>query len=154
VAKLVLIADGTYNPAVNRIGDKVSIHDDDVALTGSGYATFKIVEVKGFSAEEVSTLLEERMPEQAMADEIPEDGVAGKLTLSKPVEKEVWKGSDGKWRLVEIRPKYPENCTLLDDGKLVDENVALIDKVYELENISFNVATHPDNQVEAVDLNK
>ena len=32
-----------------NLGDIVAIHEDDVQLTGSGYATFKIIKIKGYS---------------------------------------------------------------------------------------------------------
>jgi len=56
MAQLVLIDTGTLRTkdgkAINAIGDLVSIHEDDVDLTGPGYAGFKVVKVPG-TAEEV-----------------------------------------------------------------------------------------------------
>ena len=51
MAQLVLIDTGTLRykdgKAINAIGDLVSIHEDDVDLTGPGYAGFKVVKVPG-----------------------------------------------------------------------------------------------------------
>ena len=45
------------------IGDIISIHDDDVALTGAGYLQFGIRKVKG-TAKEVQDLLYGLMPDR------------------------------------------------------------------------------------------
>ena len=45
------------------IGDIISVHDDDVELTGAGYLQFGIRKVKG-TAKEVQTLLYGLMPER------------------------------------------------------------------------------------------
>ena len=59
MAQIVKIAEGTYLPDVNEIGDIVSIHDDDVNLSGPGYALFDIDVVEGMTAAEVIETLGE-----------------------------------------------------------------------------------------------
>jgi len=91
MAQLVLIDTGTIRlkdgVAINAIGDLVSIHDDDVALTGPGYVNFKIVKVPG-TAEEVRQRLDANLPEvkQAYKTNAP----AGKFGFDRPEEIEVW----------------------------------------------------------------
>ena len=58
MAKLVLIAEGTQK-GLNTIGDLVSIHDDNVELSGAGYANFRVVNLPGITAETVETLISE-----------------------------------------------------------------------------------------------
>ena len=42
----------------NNLGDIVAIHDDNVQLTGSGYATFKIIRIKGYSKAKFESFME------------------------------------------------------------------------------------------------
>jgi len=55
MAQLVLIDTGTFKKDINEIDDIVSIHDDDVKLTGSGYTNFKIVKVADLNAVAIGT---------------------------------------------------------------------------------------------------
>ena len=62
MAQLVLISAGTYRENLNEIGDIVSIHDDDVLLSGPGYDSFEVLQITGLQAEEIRAelaLLEE-----------------------------------------------------------------------------------------------
>ncbi len=112
MAQLVLIDTGTIRRvdgiAINAIGDLVSIHDDDVALTGPGYVNFKIVKVPG-TAEEVRQRLDANLPEvkQAYKTNAP----AGEFGFDRPEEIEVW-NDGGTWRRIEKRPKYQINVTV------------------------------------------
>lgn len=63
MAQIVCIADGTYREGLNEIGDIVSIHEDDVNLSGKAYSTFKVLTVTDLEAEEIKLTL----------SEIPED---------------------------------------------------------------------------------
>jgi hypothetical protein len=47
MAKVVIIDTGTYRKDINNIGDIVSIHDDNVDLSGPGYDNFKIIDIPG-----------------------------------------------------------------------------------------------------------
>lgn len=53
MAKIVCIDTGIFKSDINNIGDVVSIHDDDVDLSGGAYDTFKIIIIKGITAAEI-----------------------------------------------------------------------------------------------------
>ena len=85
------------------IGDIISIHDDDVELTGAGYTQFGIRKVKG-TAKEIQSLLSELMPEQ------------------KTVK--MWQDPDTlDWLEIKDEPKYMFSLTdvetELDDAKFL-----------------------------------
>lgn len=62
MAKMVVIAAGTYRAGVNEIGGVIAIHDDDVEL-GDSYKTTEVIYVKGLTAAEVKATLEELEPD-------------------------------------------------------------------------------------------
>lgn len=62
MAKIVLIAAGTYRPSIHNIGDVGSIHDDDVEL-GKAYDTFTVLKVLGIRAAEVKSIFEAKIPD-------------------------------------------------------------------------------------------
>ena len=99
MAQLVLIDTGTLKKDINEIDDIVAIHDDDVALTGSGYINFRIVKVEGKTAAEVKASF--KLPDQNRAVMVPS---AGKWCFME--EKEVWKNSAGNWCDLITSPKY------------------------------------------------
>ena len=63
MAQIVCIAKGTYREGINELGDIVSIHNDDVDLSGNAYSTFEVLQITDLEAEEI----------QATLQEIPED---------------------------------------------------------------------------------
>ena len=84
------------------VGDIISIHDDDVELTGAGYLQFGIRKVKG-TAKEVQDLLSGLMPEQK--------------------EVKMWQNSDTlEWLEIKEEPKYMFSVadveTELDDANV------------------------------------
>jgi len=155
MAQLVLIDTGTIRlkdgVAINAIGDLVSIHDDDVALTGPGYVNFKIVKVPG-TAEEVRQRLDANLPEvkQAYKTNAP----AGEFGFDRPEEIEVW-NDNGVWRKIEKRPKYQINVAVDKEleGQLVDEVLTAESKVALLAaKATPNVTTKTENLVEIKEL--
>ena len=100
MGQIVLIADGTLNAAVNAIDDIVAIHDDDVALTGTGYAAYKVIKVEGKTCAEIRSILNPKTPEQKRAVKV----TSGKWCFME--EKEVWKNDKGAWCDLIARPKY------------------------------------------------
>ena len=157
MAQLVLIDTGTLRikdgVAINAIGDLVSIHDDDVALTGPGYVNFKIVKVPG-TAEEVRQRLDANLPEtkQAFKSSTP----AGEFGFERPEEIEVW-NDNGTWRKIETRPKYQINVAVDKelDGQLKDEVLTAESKVSLLAAKAVaNVTIKTENQVEIKELSK
>jgi len=157
MAQLVLINTGTIRyvdgVAINAIGDLVSIHDDDVALTGPGYVNFKIVKVPG-TAEEVRRRLDANLPEvkQAYKTNAP----AGKFGFDRPEEIEVW-NDNGVWRKIEKRPKYQINVAVDKEleGQLVDEVLTAESKISLLAAKAVpNVITKTENMVEIKELAK
>ncbi|OPZ42656.1 MAG: hypothetical protein BWY95_02327 [Bacteroidetes bacterium ADurb.BinA104] len=155
MAQLVLIDTGTIRlkdgVAINAIGDLVSIHDDDVALTGPGYVNFKIVKVPG-TAEEVRRRLDANLPEvkQAYKTNAP----AGEFGFDRPEEIEVW-NDNGVWRKIEKRPKYQINVAVDKEleSQLVDEVLTAESKVALLAaKATPNVTTKTENLVEIKEL--
>jgi len=157
MAQLVLIDTGTLRVkdgvAINAIGDLVSIHDDNVALTGPGYADFKIVKVPG-TAEEVRQRLDATLPEVKQAYKT--SATAGKWSFERPEESEMW-NDNGIWRKIEVRPKYQINVTVDKEleGQLVDEVLTAESKVSLLAAKTVaNITTKTENLVEITELAK
>lgn len=157
MAQLVLIDTGTLRyvdgVAINAIGDLVSIHDDNVSLTGPGYDGFKIIKVPG-TAEEVRQRLDANLPEtkQAFKSSTP----AGEFGFERPEEIEVW-NDNGVWRKIEVRPKYQINVTVDKEleGQLEDEVLTAESKVALLATKATpNITTKTENQVEIPKLSK
>jgi hypothetical protein len=101
------------------IGDVVEIQDDNVELSGPGYANHKIIQVKGMTAKEVRDKLQSLQPEQT--EVYKTKTAADKWGFGRPEEKQVWK--DGEtWRDLAIRPKYQTNLAALGDTDIADLN--------------------------------
>jgi hypothetical protein len=142
-----MIDTGTVREGLAAIGDVVSIHDDDVELTGKGYENFTVVKVPG-TAKEVTDRLQADAPEQKVAYK----AMSAKDTFSfqRPEEATVW-DDHGIWRKVENRPKYQLN--LVNDVELSNQ---LADEVLSKESktsllaakIVYNVATKEENLTE------
>jgi len=147
MAQIVLIAEGTVRKGLAEIGDIVSVHDDDVELTGKGYEGFTIVKVPG-TAKEILDRFQVDAPEQKVAYK----AMSAKDTFSfaKPEEATVW-DDKGIWRKVENRPKYALN--LVADVELSNQ---LADEVLTKESktsllaakIVYNVAAKEENLTE------
>lgn len=157
MAQLVLIDTGTLRVkdgvAINAIGDLVSIHDDNVALTGPGYDGFKVVKVPG-TAEEVRQRLDANLPETKMA--FKTSTPAGEFGFERPEEIEVW-NDNGTWRKIEVRPKYQINVTVDKElkGQLKDKVLTAESKVSLLAAKAVpNVTNNKDNLVEIAELSK
>lgn len=157
MAQLVLIDTGTLRVkdgvAINAVGDLVSIHDDNVALTGPGYANFKVVKVPG-TAEEVRQRLDAKLPEIKKA--FKSSAPAGEWSFERPEESEMW-NDNGTWRKVEVRPKYQINVTVDKEleGQLVDEVLTAESKVSLLAAKTVaNITTKTENLVEITELVK
>ena len=157
MAQLVLIDTGTLRikdrVAINAIGDLVSVHDDDVSLTGPGYASFKVVKVPG-TAEEVRQRLDATLPETKYA--FKSSAPAGEFGFERPEEIEVW-NDNGTWRKIETRPKYQINVTVDKEleGQLVDEVLTAESKIALLAaKATPNITTKTENQVEIPELSK
>lgn len=127
MAQLVLIDTGTLRTkdgkAINAIGDLVSIHEDDVDLTGPGYAGFKVVKVPG-TAEEVRRLLDSKLP--TIRKVFRSNAPAGEWTFNRPEEAEVW-NDNGTWRKIEKRPKYQINIAV--DAEAGEKLTLLTEKI-------------------------
>lgn len=148
MAQLVLIDTGTLRyvdgKPINAIGDVVAIHDDDVSLTGSGYANFKIIRVPG-TAEEIRRLLESKLP--TIRRVYRHYSQAGEWTFDPPEEAEAW-NDGGTWRKIEKRPKYQINITVnaelenqMKAETLESEKLALLS-----EKVRANIAIDELNQ--------
>lgn len=147
MAQIVMIAEGTVRKGLASIGDIVSIHDDDVMLTGQGYECFTVIKVPG-TAQEVLERLNADAPEQKVAFK----AMSAKDTFSfkRPEEATVW-DDHGIWRKVENRPKYALNLVVDTElsNQLADEVLTQESKTALLATkIVYNVATKEENLTE------
>ena len=157
MAKIVCIAEGTVRPGICEIGDIVSIHDDDVELTGGGYDSFTIIAMPGLTAVQVRESLAKLQPEGGTA--FKAEAVAGEWSLDRPEEKEVWKDpADAKWKFLEAPPKY--SMTLADvteeaKASLADAGVSAAARLLTIESqAKEKISLDAKNMVEVTDLNK
>ena len=137
--------------AVCEEWDVFEIQDDDVELTGPGYANCYIVHAEGKTAKEVNTILNAKQPEVRTAQRLP---VADKWTFLE--EKPVWKNSDGKWCDLIVRPKYSitfKDLTEQDKTSLADKETSLLVKEGILDKASEKIHLDAKNNVEVADLN-
>jgi hypothetical protein len=155
MAQIVCIAEGTYREGINNLGDIVSIHDDDVKLTGSGYDAFKIIQVDGVTAKELQEKFGALQPQIQTAYKTPDP--ADTWGLTRPEEKQVW-NDNGVWKDLAVRPKYGINLASIDakaTADLVDAEKTALTKTTTLESLAVvNLKTIAVNQVEVADLNK
>jgi len=150
MAQIILIADGTLNKDINEIGDIVGIHDDDVALTGSGYSGYKIIKVEGKTCAEVRSILSPKAPEQKRAVKV----TAGKLCFME--EKEVWKNDKGEWCDLIARPKYAlsfKDVSELEVATLGDKEINFTAKDIILNKVVEKIHLDEKNNELVPDLN-
>ena len=137
--------------AVCEEWDKVSIHDDDVELTGPGYENSYIIRVDGKTAAEVNTILNAKIPETRTAQKLP---VANKWTFLE--EKQVWKNSEDKWCDLIERPKYSitfKDLTVKDRTSLASKEVPTLVKEGILDKAVEKIELDAKNNVKVADLN-
>lgn len=160
MAKIVLIDTGTYREGINNIDDIASIYDDHVALTGPGYVHFRVMQVKGMSAAELTSLLQTKKPITDYAHKPPG---TQKYVLGLPIEPDVptirvWKDpADGLWKFLEKEPKYPLNAAdiLTDDWLELSGDAASLDRKEELlDKTADTYAEIVENLKQVNELNK
>ena len=106
---LIQIAEGTYRPGVNNIGDVLRVGEGPALPSGPGYEGFKITVLEGVTKAEVEASLNSLLPKTKRVWRT-QTGV-GEWTDEPPEEKEVW-NDNGTWKAVEKSPKYPFNLSL------------------------------------------
>lgn len=155
MGKIVCISDKTFIEGLNNIGDIVSIHDDDVELSGEAYAAFKVIEIPGIKSIDIQTKLNMLIPPIQIAYK----SIAVKDTwcLAPPDQQEVW-DDDGIWKVLNIKPKYQANIgTLTPSDEFIlssDLNTTYANKLAIIElKTSINLKAITDNQIECDDLN-
>ena len=125
MAQIVCIDTGTLR-SVCGLGDIVTVHDDDVKLTGKGYSNFKVIKVANKTNADIRAIISSKMPElREEADE----------TIS-------WKSTTNRWYKLASRAKYSAttraftNKDITDLGKVntpIHKVNSILDKM--LENI-------------------
>jgi len=153
MAKIVYIEKGTYRKGINEIGDIVTIHDDDAKLSGAGYKNFGILEVPGYTAEQVKKIIEAKIPERNIAFY---SSVGEKWTFERPQEKQVWKNEKGLWCFIEKEPKYHLTISALaaeDMDILSSKLTTSTQKEAALRKVQAKIPLDNSNSVEATDLN-
>ena len=112
MAQIVTITEQSQRKDIQYPGDILEIQNDDVLLTGRGYATFNIIKVEGMTAQEVKDELNKLLPE---IDSDPETG------------KEYW-NQDGTWREIVIKPKYSHTAQNLLESDILALASPIVDK--------------------------
>lgn len=152
MAQIVLATEKSVRQGIEA-GDIISIHDDDVKLSGAGYENFKVVRVEGYTAEQVKAAIEAKMPKRGTAFYL---SVGAKWTLESPQEKQVWQDSKGVWYFIEKDPKFQltaKGWTADDETVLSSELTELTQKTSILDKIEPKIHLASENFVEAKDLN-
>lgn len=153
MAQIVCIDTGTVRPG-SEIGDVVAIHDDDVELSGSGYANLEIIRVAGMTAPQVRSIFGDLLPE---IQEAYLSKVADEWTFDKPEEKFVWKNTDEKWSDLVVDPKYKVTTVSLTETNkttLADDKAIFTEKELILNQCEEKISLDPTNSTEIPDLNK
>jgi len=151
MGQIVCIDTGTLNTQINAIDDIVEIQNDDVALTGLGYESFKVIKVEDKTAEEIKAICNLKSPEQKRAVKIPKVDA-----WSFMEEKEVWKNTNEKWCDLIVRPKYAfsmVDVTEADRLSLSDKEVEVSIKNVILDKVVEKIHLDAKNLVEVADLN-
>lgn len=128
---LIQIAEGTYRPGVNNIGDVLRVGEGPSLPSGPGYEGFKITVLEGVTKAEVEASLNSLLPETKRVWRT-QTGV-GEWGDTFPEEKEVW-NDGGTWKALEKSPKYQFNLPLdeYDTSVLQSKEVDTATKVSQL----------------------
>ena len=156
MAKIVCVAEGHVRVGISEVGDIISIHDDNVELTGGGYANVTVYSFPGLTADEARRSLQSIQPEEATAF-CTQAGV-GEWSLDSPEEKRVWKNKEGKWLFLENKPKFVmtlANLTPQAKASMEDSQGSVAVRKLILESqVEEKFSLDAENMVEAADLNK
>ena len=153
MAKIVCIGEGWVRPNCAE-DDVTAIHDDDVALTGTGYALARIYKVENVTAAEVQAKFASMMPEQKPAFK---SKVAGEFTHEQPEEIRTWKNSSGKWCELKEEPKYKITLASLateDKENLASKLVIGVQTLVILGKCSEKIHLNEVNNSEIAELNE
>lgn len=88
MAQIVTITEQSQRRDIQYPGDILEVQNDDVLLSGRGYATFNIIKVAGMTAQEVKDELNKLIPKTITED-----------------DKTYWHDGEN-WRELITRPKY------------------------------------------------
>jgi hypothetical protein len=148
--KIVLTTDKLSLPATAKPGEIISVHDDDVELTGAGYENMEILQVNGVTLVELRAVLDGLRPEQKTATRI---SAMGKWCFVE--EKQVWKNGE-VWCDVKTQPKYGVSLAGLavaDKETLADSKNTLVGLQTALTKAKSTLELYQDNLTEVPDLN-
>lgn len=112
MAQIVTITKQSQRKDIQYPGDILEIQDDDVQLTGRGYATFNIIKVEGMTAQEVKDELSKLLP---------------KTNIDPKTGKEYW-NQGGTWREIVIKPKYSLTAQGLLESDILTLESQIVDK--------------------------
>jgi len=150
MGQIVLIAEGTLNKDINAIDDIIEIHDDDVELSGTGYAGYKVLKVEGKTGAEIKAIINAKIPEKKRAVKVVPD----KWCFIE--EKEVWKNSNGEWCDLIDRPKYAfsfKDVTEIERASLAGKETEVTAKNTILKKVIEKIQLNAKNNVLVADLN-
>lgn len=132
--QIVCIGLETQRDGICSIWDIIEQHEDDVDLTGQGYALFEVLKVANLTKSEVEAIINLSKPEMQV------DGEGN----------EFWYDSDsGNWYQVLITPKYQltvRNFTQQDIVTLSDELIPMETKIPIIRKILHNVTLYQENK--------
>jgi len=155
MAQVVLITSKNARPGITAVGDVVSIHDDDVALMGAGYADSDIIKIPGLTAKEVRAAFSKVLPDVQVA--IRTTAKENVWAFEDPQYQKVWKNSEEKWCFYNAPVKHKITMKALTKealALLADEGVSNAAKILILEGqCAHNFDVAEDNKVEVSDLN-
>lgn len=123
MSKLVLINAKTYQTGVNNINDIVGVYPDTWSFTDTEKDLFDIVDV--VDQKETIELIKPMTKRITKAKTLD-------WTDAEPEEKQVWKGSDGKYRDIIKTPKY----TLCYEGGIYKETYSKFPENLTIREIS------------------
>lgn len=140
MAQIVLL-DKSLRAGENA-GDVISVHGDDVELSGAGYALARIVQVKGPTVEEVRAALLGPEIRPIWRSKAP----ANEWTTEQPEEKPVWIDGEDK-KFLEKPPRHAvnlalsaEDLTALADAKTDKAATLALLAARKIENVRREIA--------------
>lgn len=132
--QIVCIGLETQRDGICNIWDVIEQHEDDVSLTGQGYALFEVIKIANLTKSEVETITDLSKPEK----QTDLDG------------NEFWYDSvSANWYQIIISPKYQlttRDFTQQDIVTLKDELIPLEVKIPIIRKILHNITLYQENK--------
>ena len=99
MVQIVILKESLARLNISELGDIVSIHEDNVGLTGSGYDEFYVLKIPVLSVDDVQYIINTITPVQIEVD--------GEF---------FYQGKKDLIQVIDINPKYPGNFENITDS--------------------------------------